>query len=543
MQHTEAPPPPMDAAHDPAPPFSPLSSSSAALSPHFPPSAADAAAAGALDLSFTSTASASTASSFTTATTFSARSSLSLPSFSSSTSLSPRPHSSASSPHWAHLAAARAAAPDGVLRLAHLHLLRELGHGHLARVFLCRLKGTPPSSPLFALKVVDLRDDDPSRVSHVLAESRVLSSLDHPFLPTLYARLDAGRYACFLMDYCSGGDLHAVLRRRPGGRLPVAAARFYAAEVLLALEYLHALGFVYRDLKPENVLLRGDGHVVLSDFDLALPASVEPAVRRRQVRNSKQSRRRRRSILLLPSCFSGAAAEEEDVETVDAKERLEFVAEPTSASSKDCVGTHEYLAPELVSGSGHGNGVDWWAFGVFLYELVYGRTPFKGHTKEVTLKNILSKQVTYPHLDGGESDAAARLQLRDLVGRLLERDPRRRMGASRGAAEIKRHPFFAGVDWALIRCVAPPVVPDKEAAASAASTPVGGDRKAAKLGSWSSMGSNCSVSKKRKSSSFNGRRSTSACEERQGVFRKLMTWSQENRPSKAKTTTMMSKVK
>ncbi|CAN6284904.1 unnamed protein product [Urochloa humidicola] len=535
MHQTEAPPPPppMDSAHDPAP-FSPLCSD-AALSPHFPPSAADAAGA-ALDLSFTSTASAST-SSFTTATTFSARSSLSLPSFSSSTSLSPRPHSSAASPHWAHLAAARAATPDGVLRLAHLHLLRELGHGHLARVFLCRLKGTPPASPLFALKVVDLRDDDPSRVSHVLAESRVLSSLDHPFLPTLYARLDAGRYACFLMDYCAGGDLHALLRRRPGGRLPVAAARFYAAEVLLALEYLHALGFVYRDLKPENVLLRGDGHVVLSDFDLALPASVEPAVRRRHVRNNKHSRRSSRRSILLPSCFSGAAANEEDDIEIDAKERLEFVAEPTTASSKDCVGTHEYLAPELVSGSGHGNGVDWWAFGVFLYELVYGRTPFKGHAKEATLKNILSKQVTYPQLDG-EADAAL---LRDLVGRLLERDPRRRMGASRGAAEIKRHPFFAGVDWALIRCVAPPVVPDKEAAAAV--SPAGGDRKAAKLGSWSSMGSNCSISKKRKSSSFNGRRSTSTCEERQGVFRKLMAWSQENRPSKAKTTAMMSKVK
>ena len=97
-----------------------------------------------------------------------------------------------------------------------------------------------------------------------------------------------------------------------------------------------------------------------------------------------------------------------------------------------------------------------------------------------------------------------------------------------GAAEIKRHPFFAGVDWALIRCVAPPVVPDKE-------SPAGVDRKAAKLGSWSSMGSNCS-SKKRKSSSFNGRRSN--CEERQGVFRKLMlmSWSQESRPSKIKTT-------
>ncbi|BAS83302.1 serine/threonine-protein kinase WAG1 [Oryza sativa Japonica Group] len=503
MQAAPPPPPPMDVL-DHAPP-SPLSSD---ILPHFPPSLADAGA-GALDLSFTSTASAST-SSFTTATTFSARSSLSLPSFSSSTSLSPRPHSSSSSPHWALLAAARAATPDGVLRLAHLHLIRELGHGHLARVFLCRLKSSPPASPLFALKVVDLRDDDPSRVTHVLAESRVLSSLDHPFVPTLYARLDAGRYACFLMDYCSGGDLHAVLRRRPGGRLPVAAARFYAAEVLLALEYLHALGFVYRDLKPENVLLRGDGHVVLSDFDLALPASVEPAVRRRQVR--KLSRRKNR---IVPSCFSANGGSGDDGDEVNAKEQFEFVAEPTTANSKDCVGTHEYLAPELVSGSGHGNGVDWWAFGVFLYELVYGRTPFKGHAKDATLKNILAKQVTYPQLDG-EADAA---QLRDLIGRLLERDPRRRMGSARGAAEIKRHPFFAGVDWALIRCVAPPVVPDKDSAAAGA-----GDKKA-KLGSWNSMGG-------KKRSSF-GRKSN--YEERQGVFRKLMSWSQDSRSKKAKT--------
>ncbi|KAK1651439.1 hypothetical protein QYE76_069263 [Lolium multiflorum] len=515
--HMEAPhPPPSMDIHEPAPP-SPLSSD---ISPHFPPSIADAGAV-ALDLSFTSTASAST-SSFTTATTFSARSSLSLPSFSSSTSLSPRPHSSSASPHWTHLAAARATTPDGVLRLAHLHLIRELGHGHLARVFLCRLKSSPPASPLFALKVVDLRDDDPSRVCHVLAESRVLSSLDHPFVPTLYARLDAGRYACFLMDYCAGGDLHSVLRRRPGGRLPVAAARFYAAEVLLALEYLHVLGFVYRDLKPENVLLRGDGHVVLSDFDLALPASVEPSVRRRQVR--QPSRRRKRSF--LPSCFGSAkGGSDEEKADVDAKELFEFVAEPTAASSRDCVGTHEYLAPELVSGSGHGNGVDWWAFGVFLYELVYGRTPFKGAAKDVTLKNILSKQVTYPKLDG---DAEAAAQLRDLIGRLLERDPRRRMGAARGAAEIKRHPFFAGVDWALIRCVTPPLVPEADAASPTAA--VAG----AKLGSWNSLGGSSfkKASSFKKSSSF-GRRSS--VEERQGVFCKLMSWNQESRCKRTRT--------
>jgi protein-serine/threonine kinase len=117
---------------------------------------------------------------------------------------------------------------------------------------------------------------------------------------------------------------------------------------------------------------------------------------------------------------------------------------------------------------------------------------------------------------------------------MLERDPRRRMGVTRGATEIKRHPFFASVDLALIRCMAPPVVPDRDAVAPAGS----GDRKAAKLGSWSSMSSNCG-SKKRKSSSSNfRRRSTSTCEERQGVFRMLVSWNQESWFSnKIKTTT------
>ncbi|CAN6238206.1 unnamed protein product [Urochloa humidicola] len=173
MQHTEAlpQPPPMDAAHDPVPLFSPLSSD-AALSRHFPSVAVHAADA--LDLSFTSTPSAST-SLFTTTTTFSARSLFSLSS--SSTSLFPYPHSSAASPHRAHLAAARAATDDGVLHLARLHLICELAHGYLAHVFLCRLKSSPPPSPLFALKVIDLCDDDLSRVLLALDSVRASSKL------------------------------------------------------------------------------------------------------------------------------------------------------------------------------------------------------------------------------------------------------------------------------------------------------------------------------------------------------------------------------
>ncbi|KAG0457128.1 hypothetical protein HPP92_021968 [Vanilla planifolia] len=388
-----------------------------------------------IDLSFTS----SSASTSSFATNFggasSARSSisLSLPSFSSSHScvIKPLPHRRFD-PHWSALRATTNLSPDGSLHLHHFKLLRHLGTGNLARVFHCRLRGVEDPSLDFALKVVDLDlaasssrpsssvEDD--KLSHVRAEASVLASLDHPFLPTLYARLDASHYACFLIDYCSGGDLHSLLHRLPSHRLPLPAVRFYAAEVLLAVEYLHALGFVYRDLKPENVLLRADGHVMLSDFDLCFQSHVSPTVHRIW-------RRRARS------------------------EELEFVAEPESAFSRSCVGTHEYLAPEIIGGGGHGNGVDWWAFGVFVYELLYGRTPFKGGSKQSTLKNILAKELRFPDSSGGSSFAAAR----DLIRRLLARDPQQRLGAIKGAAEIKRHPFFSGVSWSLIRTMKPPV--------------------------------------------------------------------------------------
>ncbi|WOL08120.1 hypothetical protein Cni_G16872 [Canna indica] len=416
-----------------------------------------------LDSSFTS--------STTSASTFSARSSLSLPSFSSvaasTFALNPLPHNSCD-PHWSALRAAANLSPDGLLHLHHLRLLRPLGSGHLARVFHCRLHGFDDDhSPAeFALKVIDLDaltrstsdvskpvaddDDDESgggKMWHVRAEARALAEMDHPFLPTLYARLDASHYACFLIDYCPGGDLHSLLRRRRGHRLPPAAARFYAAEILLALEYLHALGFVYRDLKPENVLLRADGHVMLSDFDLSFRSHVSPALMRRRRRVT-----RRRSRFFC--CLAGGSAAGDE-------EELEFVAEPSSAFSKACVGTHEYLAPEVINGSGHGNAVDWWAFGVFLYELLYGRTPFKGATKEATLRNILSREVRFPETDGGR-DGAERgdmAKARDLIAGLLVRDPAKRMGSAMGAAEIKRHPFFESMQWPLIRRARPPVVP------------------------------------------------------------------------------------
>lgn len=275
-------------------------------------------------------------------------------------------------------------------------------------------------------------------------EAQVLSTLDHPFLPTLYAHLEVSHYTCLLIDYCPNGDLHSLLHKQPGNRLPVESVRFYAAEVLVALEYLHAFGIVYRDLKPENILIREDGHIMLSDFDLCFNADVVPKLENRTHGYKLGSTKN-----LSRNCFGDRSSAEEVV--------TEFVAEPTTAFSRSCVGTHEYLAPELVSGNGHGNGVDWWAFGILVYEMLYGTTPFKGKSKESTLRNIASS-TRGASLKREEDDKAEMVEAKDLIEKLLVKDPRRRLGCGRGATDIKRHPFFNGIKWPLIRTYRAPEV-------------------------------------------------------------------------------------
>jgi protein-serine/threonine kinase len=117
------------------------------------------------------------------------------------------------------------------------------------------------------------------------------------------------------------------------------------------------------------------------------------------------------------------------------------------------VGTHEYLAPEIIKGEGHGSAVDWWTFGIFLYELLFGITPFRGGDNRATLFNVVGQPLRFPE-HPNVSFAA-----RDLIRGLLVKEPQHRLAYRRGATEIKQHPFFQSVNWALIRCTSPPQIP------------------------------------------------------------------------------------
>lgn len=249
--------------------------------------------------------------------------------------------------------------------------------------------------------------------------------------------------------------------------------RFYVAEVLLALEYLHMLGVVYRDLKPENILVREDGHIMLTDFDLSLRCTVSPTLLKSssnldpaRISGPCTSSSCVQPFCIEPSCevpcfsprFFPAAAKTKRQAKADLAAQIrslpQLVAEPTDARSNSFVGTHEYLAPEIIKGEGHGAAVDWWTFGIFLYELLYGRTPFKGAGNEETLANVVLQSLKFP------DSPLVSFQARDLIRGLLVKEPENRLGTEKGAAEIKQHPFFEGLNWALIRCAVPPELPE-----------------------------------------------------------------------------------
>ncbi|XP_004241305.1 serine/threonine-protein kinase D6PKL1-like [Solanum lycopersicum] len=358
----------------------------------------------------------------------------------------------------------------GNISLKQFKMLKKLGGGDIGTVYLSELMGT---NCQFAVKVMD-NDFLISRrkMTRAQTEKEILQILDHPFLPTLYAHITNDKYSCLVMEYCPGGDLHVLRQKQANKNFSEQAVRFYVAEVLLALEYLHMLGVIYRDLKPENVLVREDGHIMLSDFDLSLRCVVNPMLVKScspVIKPPKTSSPCSESSCIDPFClhpswqvscftprFLSATSKTRKLKADIAAQVTplpQLVVEPTNARSNSFVGTHEYLAPEIIKGEGHGSAVDWWTFGIFLYELLYGRTPFKGPGNEDTLANVVSQCLKFPSYPVVSSSA------RDLIRRLLQKEPENRLGAEKGAAEIKQHPFFEGLNWALIRCETPPELP------------------------------------------------------------------------------------
>eukprot|EP01134_Creolimax_fragrantissima_P002028 CFRG2028T1 len=281
------------------------------------------------------------------------------------------------------------------MTVSELDPICTLGTGSFGRVLLCRYKRSE-AIPYIALKIMGKAKIVSSRqIEHVRNERALLAVAKHPFCVSLYAAFQDSLNVYLALEYVRGGELFRFMQKQQ--RLPSNVARFYAIEVFLVIDFLHSNHIIYRDLKPENILLSIDGHIKLTDFGFA-----------------------------------------------------KYVPDRTWT----LCGTPEYLAPEIILSKGHGKSVDWWAFGVLIYEMLVGNTPFVMDSPMKIYEKVLSGNIpNSPMLSECE---------RDLISHLLVGDLTLRYGCrQRGPSEIKDHPWFAGVQWDafLYRAVTPPYFP------------------------------------------------------------------------------------
>ncbi|CAO3641928.1 unnamed protein product [Cunninghamella blakesleeana] len=305
--------------------------------------------------------------------------------------------------------------------------IRMLGKGDVGKVYMVKQKNT---DKLYAMKVLSKKEMiKRNKVKRALAEQEILVTSNHPFIVTLYHSFQSQDYLYFILDYCSGGEFFRSLQLRPGKCLEESGARFYAAEVISALEYLHLHGFIYRDLKPENILLHQSGHIMLTDFDLSKGSSPpgKPGV----VKSTSPN--------VPPS--------------IDTKCCV------NNLRTNSFVGTEEYIAPEVIRGCGHTSSVDWWTLGILIYEMLYGTTPFKGSHRNETFNRVIHCEPAFGNQPAPYQHHTPSSACKGLIRRLLHKDEARRLGSRAGASDIKAHPFFKSVNFALLRHEQPPIQP------------------------------------------------------------------------------------
>lgn len=275
-------------------------------------------------------------------------------------------------------------------------LIRVIGRGSYAKVLMVELKKT---RRIYAMKVIKkaLVTDDED-IDWVQTEKHVFETAsNHPFLVGLHSCFQTPSRLFFVIEFVRGGDLMFHMQRQR--RLPEEHARFYAAEISLALNFLHDKGIIYRDLKLDNVLLDHEGHIKLTDYGM---------------------------------CKEGIR--------------------PGDTTSTFC-GTPNYIAPEILRGEEYGFSVDWWALGVLLYEMLAGRSPFDiagasenpdQNTEDYLFQVILEKTIRIPR--------SLSVKAGSVLKGFLNKNPQDRLGCHRESAfvDIAEHPFFKSIDWEMV---------------------------------------------------------------------------------------------
>jgi serum/glucocorticoid-regulated kinase 2 len=268
------------------------------------------------------------------------------------------------------------------VELDDFQIMKVLGRGTFGKVCLVQYKPTKEYYAMKSLKKDVLLDMD--QVQSTILEKKILQSLDHPFLVGMVFCFQTEERIYFIMPFIRGGELFQHLRTEKFFKED--KARFYAASMGIALEYLHNHGIVYRDIKPENILIGEDGYLKLIDFGMA-----------KMLKGNEKA---------MSFC-----------------------------------GTPEYLAPEIITGEGHNRAADWWSYGILLFEMLCGIPPFYCENTERMYDLITNAELRFPKRIQLSENA------KDLIKKLLIKKQDKRLGVEKGFEEIKSHPFFQGFDF------------------------------------------------------------------------------------------------
>ena len=315
--------------------------------------------------------------------------------------------------------------------------LKFLGKGAYGGVYLVRKQG---SGDLYAMKIVDIEILDEHKLENFKAERNVIEIVEGDFIVKAYYFFKHKHYICFVLEYMSGGDMSALLKTYT--RLDNATSRFYAAELVLAIESLHQKGIIHRDLKPENILLDPKGHIKLADFGLS-EVGVSRKVKAKGTPYLKTWKKPKTPLKAENYIESPA---------LSSKKSLNRSSKPLIYKSRKgnrIVGTPDYIAPEILRGESISNpSIDWWSLGVILYEFIVGIPPFNDESVPLIFENILQRKLIWP--DIGDSEDCMTADAQNLIDSLLNMDYMQRLGA-KNVEEIKNHAFFKGIDWGNVR--------------------------------------------------------------------------------------------
>ena len=280
--------------------------------------------------------------------------------------------------------------------------IKLIGKGSYGSVYLVRYT---KNNHIYAMKVYlksDLREKN--QENNTKSERNLMTQINFPFIVSIKFAFQTESKLFLVQEFIQGGDL--FFHMNPGSKKKFSSSKtkFYVVEIILAIEFLHNNNMIYRDLKPENILIDINGHIKLTDFGLS-----------------------------------------------------KIIDKKNSNKSYTICGTVQYLAPEIISGEGYNESVDWWSLGVLMFEMLTGKLPFKFKDDNQPDLNIYTKKIIYP--SWMEENA------KDLISQLLNINPEERIGHGiNGAENIKKHPFFNDIDWdkALNKKLKPPFIPKIE---------------------------------------------------------------------------------